>query len=496
MAHPTSGRKPKAVKGRKYSTFNPGPASKGYKPADVLKLGPGQVAKFTEGLGYYAAAGPVKPKPHTTRVVKPTTESFASGIESPEQIEERVKRMASESFASQQKVLNDQADRLRREAEGRRLALQGAYAEAAKLNAGFGADVQDGWNQAAQTITGLAGTATGGVKDALLADLATQEQALSRVGAGGTGFDATSQGDVEYFRGGGIPGEYDGRMGGIGRQWMNEAATALNDRGLQEGIAAESVDRGKINADLAGQIGELTAGRSKYESDLREQLLGSQSAQLKAQQDQREFQASMALKRVQIEQAQQKINLQYQEAKLKATTSAEKLALDQWYKQQNVILDQARIGISQQNADAATTSANASATRAANAGKPGSASPASKRVAVATAQKNGKAAVFEAVKAIASKTPNINQPVGWDEDKNGKYINSAAYATAKKEAQRRATLNFGSIMYRTINVIGPFLKEIGYTQNQIKRMAYNLVSPTVDAPRSWLQKNPGYGPKV
>jgi hypothetical protein len=228
----------------------------------------------------------------------------------------------------------------------------------------MGLDVQSGWEQAAKTITGLAGTATGSVRT-LLADLASQEQALSRVGAGGTGFDATSQANVEYFRGGGIPGEYDTRMGGVGRQWMDEAAQALNARGLQEGIAAEGVDRAKINSDLASQVGDLTASRTKYESDLREQLLGARGDEIKALQDEREYQAGLALKKVQIEQAQQKINLQYQEAKAKAVTTADKFKLDQWYKQQNLILSQARIGISQQQANISQQNANTSAAKAA-----------------------------------------------------------------------------------------------------------------------------------
>jgi len=492
--------KPKPVPGRTYSTFNPGPQSKGYAPGDVLKLGKNQEARFTEGLGYYAAPKtPAKKavKP-TVRVVNkaPTTQDSFSTIETPAQIEARVKRMAAESFATNQKVLNDQADRLRKEAEGRRTALQDAYAQAAKLNAGFGIDVQDGWEQAARTITGLAGTATGGVQDALKADLATQEQALSRVGAGGTGFDATSQGQTEYFRGGGIPGEYDTRMGGIGRQWMNEAAKSLADRGLQEGIVNENTDRAKIRGDLAEQIGTLTANRTKEESTLREQLLGARGDQIKAVADDRQWQAEMAIKKVQIEQAQQKIDNQFKVALANATTAADRAEVYRWKAQQDQILDTARVGISQQNADSSRISANASATRAANASNPKAATPATKRQAIKDSQKLGAAAALQAIKAIAQKTPNINAPADWDEDSDGKWTATTKYASAKKEAQRRATLNFGSIMYQTINVIGPLLKEVGYTPNQIKRAAYNIIFPNVDPPRSWLQKNPGFGPKL
>jgi hypothetical protein len=481
----------RAAQPQKYFTFNPA------DPRSHLKIKKGQEAAFAKDLGWYAAPSSGKPLITQTRVVKKATtpqNSFTS-IESPAQIEERVKRMAQESYSRQETSLNDQADRLRKEAEGRRTALQAAYAQAAKLNAGFGADVQNGWEQAAHTITGLAGTAVGGVQDALKADLASQEQALSRVGAGGTGFDATSQGQTEYFRGGGIPGEYDTRMGGIGRQWMNEAAKSLADRGLQEGIINENTDRAKIRGDLADQISTLTAGRTKEESDLRTQLLGARQDQIKAIQDQQQFDASLAIKKVQIEQAQQKINQQYQVALANANTSADRAAVYRWKANQDAILSAARNGIAQQNADAHMISANASATRAANANDPKAATQPQKRMAIKTAQTEGAKTAAQVIRSIALATPNINPPAGYD-TKNNDWTADPKYISAKKEAQRRATLNFGTVMYRTINVIGSYLKEIGYTPTQIKRMAYNIVSPLAPAPVSWLQKNPGFGPKV
>ena len=487
--------KPKPVPGRKYSTFHPGPQTKGYAPGDVLKLGKNQVARFTEGLGYYAAPkAPVKATKPTVRIVRPTqTQDSFSTIESPAQIEARVKRMASESFTSSQKLLNDQADRLRKEAEGRRAALGAAYAEAARLNSLYGADVQEGWHKAAQAITGLAGTATGGVGDALRADLAAQEQALSRVGAGGTGFDATSQQQTEYFRGGGIPGEYDERMGGIGRQWLNEDAISLNNRGLQEGIAAENQDRYKINADLAGQIGTLTESRTKTESDLREQLLGAQSDQVDQRIKLQQMAQDEAIQKVKILQAQQKIDQSFKVALANATTSRQRAEVYAWKSKQDAILAAARNGIAQQNADSSRISANASATRAANTGNPKAATPATKRTAITAANKAGGTSLVAAINKIASNTPNFLAPPGTTQKE---YQATEEYATAHREATRRAQLNFGTIMYRVIGSIGSYLREIGYTQNQIKREAYRIVSEKVDPPRSWLQANPGFGPKV
>jgi len=495
--------------GRTYSTFKKAPPKAGYAAGDVLKLGKNQQAAYRKDPdkagplkgGYYAVAkAPVKVvktgagKP-SGQVVRPTTaqNSFTT-IETPAQIEARVKRMATEAFTQQQTTLNDQADRLRKEAEGRRLALQDAYAAAARLNADFGKDVQSGWEQAAHTITGLAGTATGGVGDSLRADLAAQEQALSRVGAGGTGFDATSQGQTEYFRGGGIPGEYDTRMGGIGRQWMDEQAKALAARGLQEGIANENTDRAKIRGDLADQITTLTTNRTKMESDLREQLLGARGDQIKAIQDDRQWQAEIAIKKVQIEQAQQKIDNQFKVALANATTSADRAEVYRWKAQQDAILSGARNGIAQQNADAHMISANASATRAANAAtaaKNGG-TPATKRLAITNANKFGNESAIAAINKIALATPNFSAPQGEDPKT---WTQSAKYASAHREATRRARLNFGTIMYRVIGSISPYLKEIGYTPAQIKQTAYNLTSAKVTPTVDWLKKNPGLGPK-
>jgi hypothetical protein len=480
----------RAAQPQKYFTYNP------TDPRSHLKIKEGQHAAFAKDLGWYAAGGAAKAVKPTVKVVSKATtpQGSFSTIETPAQIEARVKRMADESFTRSQTALNDQADRLRKDAEGRRLALQDAYAQAAKLNAGFGADVQSGWEQAAHTITGLAGTAVGGVQDALKADLATQEQALSRVGAGGTGFDATSQGQTEYFRGGGIPGEYDTRMGGIGRQWMDEAAKALADRGLQEGIINENTDRAKIRGDLADQISTLTTNRTKEESDLRTQLLSARGDQIKAIQDQQQFDATMAIKKVQIEQAQQKIDNQFKVALQSATTAADRAEVYRWKAQQDAILSQARNGIAQQNADAHMISANASATRAANAAdaaKKGG-TPATKRLAITNANKFGNQSAIDAINKIALATPNFSPPQGEDPKT---WNQSAKYASAHREATRRARLNFGTIMYRVMNSITPYLREIGYTPAQIKKTAYNLTSAKVAPTREWLQTNPGFGPK-
>jgi hypothetical protein len=473
----------RAAQPQKYYTYRPS------DPRSHLKIKAGQHPAFAKDLGWYAAPGAAV-KPKTQVVVKHTSQNATTPmIETPDQIEARVRKMADETFARQKSTMEEEAAALRKQAEGRQVALQNAYAAAAKANAGMGEGAQAGWEQAAKTLTGLAGATTGGIGDALAADLATQEQALARVGAGGTGFDARSQAPVENYRGGFLPSEFFTRSGAIDREAIANAAQSLNLRGTQEGIAAYQGDVGKIDSDLMSQVRELTSGRSDYESKLREQLLSGRADEIKAIQDQREYEATLSLKKVQIEQAQQKINLQYQEAKSKATTTAQKLAVDQWYKQQNVILSQARndiaqqrVGIAQQNAN--TTAAKAAQASLPNGGKPPSASTVSNTVA--RANKAGEQAFFTAAAKVKARFKGINPPANWDAKTKGDYKQTDAYKQAYAQFMSVASKQyFGTFMYRVISAIGPHLRALDYSQNQIRRAAYAIVSAQIDPPKGY-----------
>ena len=168
----------KKVPGRVYKTFNPGPQKQGYDPGDVLQVGKGQVAKFSRGLGWYATAAPKKPTVQVTRTATP--QSGFTSIETPAQIEARVRRMAQAAYDRQKSTLDLEAERMRKEAEGRRLGMIAAYQAAGQQNADMSGTMQNGWNLAADKIQGLANTTTGGIAEKLQGDLALQEQALSR----------------------------------------------------------------------------------------------------------------------------------------------------------------------------------------------------------------------------------------------------------------------------------------------------------------------------
>jgi len=214
-------------------------------------------------------------------------------------------------------------------------------------------------------------------------------------------------------------------------------------------------------------------------------------------QDDREWQAEMAIKKVQIEQAQQKIDNQFKVALANATTSADRAEVYRWKAQQDQILDTARVGIAQQNATSSRISANASATRAANSTLPGGGkAPSASTVSttVARAKVAGMDAFTKEMTRLLGKQPGAHAPKGtsqkdWQEDPKFK----AAKAAAAHEASIH---DFGNLMYRVIEQMNDHLKPLGWSAKQIKKQAYELITQQVPAPRSWLQKNPGFGPKA
>jgi hypothetical protein len=246
-----------------------------YVPGGASK----KVATAIQKLGYATAKRP------TTTIVRQTTpqNSFTT-IESPAQIETRVRRMADEAFTRERSAVEQEAAKLRQDAEGRRRGMAAAYEAAAKANAGMGADIQTGWNTAGSTISGLAGATTGGIQQALAADLATQQQQLERVGAGGgLNFDASRQAPVEQYRGGFLPGgrRAHGRdRAGPGERGRRGAECARAAGGVAtEASTAEDQHRPHVPGH------DLTPGRSDYETKLREQLLGARGDEITAAQN-------------------------------------------------------------------------------------------------------------------------------------------------------------------------------------------------------------------
>jgi hypothetical protein len=454
---------------------------------------------------YQSRATPIPPAPPakagklTTQVARNTgtPQGSLTQIESMDQIEARVRRLADENFTRQQSVLDTQAERLRKDAEGRRISLQNAYATAAQMNANLGGNVQGGWNEAARTIQGLANTGTGAVSEGLQADLATQEQALSRVGAGGTGFDARSQAGVEAYRGGTLPGEFFARQGGAGNQWMNQNAIALNQRGLQEGIATEQEEIAKSRADYDEQLAKLQTGRSDYEESLRKQLLGARSDQITALE-------KAAEKVADIRKAQADLRWKYFNAKLQATTKGQ-------LQQIEMINEQADRDLKLQMGAALDTqryaSANLSDVRAQNltdyptgAPKPPKPpSPTAISTSVQRAQKTGAAVVQQVMDNIWAAAPGHSMPDTFEKGKPFKdrlalYQTSPEFQEAIKWRDRQYTRSFGTAHSRVYKAIHDGLKALGYNDAKIRDVAYQIVSAKIKAPANWGGGRPAPAP--
>lgn len=472
----------RAAQPQKYFTYKPS------DPRSHLKIKAGQHAAFAKDLGWYAAAG--KKPTVVVDVNRGGTSQNQSVIESPAQIEARVTRMAQAAYDRQKGDLDTESARMRKEAEGRRLGMIAAYQAAGNQNAEMASKVQDGWNVAANNLQGIAGATTGGIGDALRADTALQDQALARVGAGGTGFDATSQQGVEQYRGGALPAEYFTREGGIANEYLSRMPDNLKRMGLATADATERETLAKLAQDRLTQVRTLGENRTKYEEDLREQLLGARKDQMDALVD-----AQKALADAQSDAA--KLEYQYWNARQNATTKKELQQVDMIYKNEKLRLQGLTDAalIAQRNASASASTALAGQR---NANPTGAKPPSGASVSTGVVRANTAAAaainqVFTNIWATVA--PSMAPPAGWKapaSDPKMKYVDSpeyaAAYAKATKLSKAKHQAAFGTIMDKTIKAISHVMKPLGYTPAQIKQMAYEQVTQKVPAPVWWLKK--------
>lgn len=449
----------RAAQPQKYFTYKPS------DPRSHLKIKAGQVARFADDLGWYAA--PKAGKPQITVDVKRsgTPQNYGTTIESPGQIEARVTRMAQTAYDQQKSDLDAEAARMRKEAEGRRLGMIAAYQAAGDQNAKMAAGVQAGWNTAADTLQGIAGTTTGGIGDALRADTAAQEQALSRVGAAGTGFDATSQQAVEQFRGGALPAESFARYGGIANEYLQRMPDNLKREGLAGAYSAEGQDLSKIASDRLTQVRTLGENRTKYETDLRDQLLGARKEQIAAVNDAAKIIADVA-------SAKAKLKSQYQIALLRATTQKEIQAAKDIYAAENHALDvqESNALTAQRNASAGLSNAKAGVVAANPTGaKP--ASPSTISNTIARANKAGTTVLETVLDNIWAAAPGAQAKIG-----------SPEYNAAVAWNKRQATRSFQTAFTKVVKAISPHLKALKYSPLQVRKMAWDIVNAKVTPP--------------
>jgi len=276
-------------------------------------------------------------------------------------------------------IVKQEAERLRGQAAGRRDALQAAYMAAANANQGMGSQVLQGFQTAASTLGGLSAGATGQVGAAMRADIASQDQALRAVGqaATQTGDPAQQQG-VENYVGGYLPAANLAQMGAIAQKGFLGEVADQRMRAVSEPWGQYNETISKLDSQELSDLKDLAMKRPDLVQGVLEKLQANNEKTLGGMLDVEKERADRRQQLAKIQQADETLRFRYQEARAKATTAADKLALDDWYKHQQRKLSAARNAISRTNATTsqgrlgvARKNAETSRMRVENAPKPG-----------------------------------------------------------------------------------------------------------------------------
>jgi len=295
------------------------------------KVPQGQRLKYVANQGYHTEAIPGYTPP-----VKTT----------PLTLDQRVQNIVGGLYKPAESLIATQAAQLQAEAAARQANYQAAYASAAKTNAAMGADVQKGWNEAGSAVQGLAGALTGGIGAQTQASVASTDQALANMGAPATHYDPTTQAGVESYYGGYLPGRQFAQLGGIGRQFMNEAGIGLAEQGKQESLAAMKQTNFEILKNQTQALADLAAKRPDTYATIRGLFATEKQNDVTNQIAKAELTARQLT-------AAQDLKFKYAELAQNAKTEAEKL---EWQRKENEMDRQ----IDKINADANATQAGAS----------------------------------------------------------------------------------------------------------------------------------------
>lgn len=330
-----------------------------------------------------------KPKQAVRSVLDPLTSLYKrlnSQLLTEPQLQAQARSMLGTQLGSSMDLIREETTRMRADAERRRQMLQGAYMAAAAENQKMAPSVLGGFTSAAAVLGSLAGQATGSVGDAMRRDIGAQNSALAAVGqapAGDVGAVGTQQG-VENMYSGYLPATNLATMGALANQGMLREVGLQRIAGVERPWQEYEETISKLDQSQLSALKEIEAKRPDMLADVLEGLRTNQAKVSGQMIDIEQERADRRQQMAKIQQAQATLNLRYQEAKSKALTSADKAALDRWYKAQQVKLSIARNAISATNAQTsqgrlavAQQNANTSAIKAANAPKPGEVKPKS-----------------------------------------------------------------------------------------------------------------------
>ena len=173
---------------------------------------------------------------------------------------------------------------------------------------------------------------TGATGAAVSADIAAQSEALARVGQAGPNLDPSQQQGVEMYPGGYLPASSLAALGananaGFTREVMAERMAAVEEpwKKYEEVISG-------LDEDELSQLTKLESSRPDLVAKVLDNLMGNQEGITKSILDIEQERRQIAAGQAKIRQAQADLNYKYAGRPPKATTAAEKLALDRWYK--------------------------------------------------------------------------------------------------------------------------------------------------------------------
>ena len=261
------------------------------------------------------------------------------------QLEAEAARLGGAQTTSSLDLVRSESARLRADAERRRQAMTNAMMAAAGENQKMAPSILAGYQSAASGLGNLAGFVTGATGDAVRSDIAAQSEALARVGQAGPNLDASQQQGVEMYTGGYLPASSLAALGANANQGFLREVAAERMGAVEEPWRKYEEVIASLDEDELSQLTKIETTRPDLVAKILDNLMENQTGITKSILDIEQERRQIAAGQAKIRQATAELNYKYQTARQKATTAAEKLALDRWYKAQQVKINAANVAL-------------------------------------------------------------------------------------------------------------------------------------------------------
>jgi len=285
-------------------------------------------------------------------------------METPAQIQKRANQMvAQQQLAQQQLIYGDYQDRMK-QAMAQELAAQAAGRAAAAMNSQMLGEIGGTYAGAAGDLRAMGGSLGAAMAGASAADVAAAGATAGNVGApaptvgAGSPIAGPTQQGVEVFRGAELPAQAMGTAGQAAQTGLWGLIGSQNLRATQEAIAGYNQALGEANQARTTSIRDLISQRPGTYSSIYDKLMS-------ANQNMAQLVQQAQYRNAQIANAQSELRYRYASLRAQATTNAQKLAVDRWYKQQEASLRAQQIGVSRFTARTGRINARSGQVRAA-----------------------------------------------------------------------------------------------------------------------------------